>query len=125
MRFSGNTQGAGILVVTGNLTVVGNVRFDGLVVVLGDLEAGAGTAQIYGAVVMGPNAGQLRGTGLPSPLWLTHSVSVPSGQNRPHQTRPRVSVASMTPGHQTPQNMNWANRRRLSHRCAPCGGSDT
>ena len=48
---------------TGNLVVTGNFRFDGVVIVLGDFEAGAGTADIYGAVIMGPDAGEVRATG--------------------------------------------------------------
>ena len=43
---------------------------------------------------------------------LSHGA--PSGQKMPHQTRPRVTVAIMTPGHQMPQKQNWAKSRRLS-----------
>jgi hypothetical protein len=63
VHFAGNTRGAGILVVTGNLTVTGNFRFDGVVIVLGSFECGAGTADIYGAVVMGPASGMVRNGG--------------------------------------------------------------
>ena len=63
VRFAGNTRGAGILVVTGNLTVTGNFRFDGVVIVLGSFECGAGTADIYGAVVVGPASGMVRNGG--------------------------------------------------------------
>jgi len=63
LRLAGNTRGAGILVVTGNLTLVGNFRFDGIVIVLGSLDCGAGTADIYGALVMGPNSPNVRATG--------------------------------------------------------------
>jgi hypothetical protein len=55
VAFSGNSHGAGILVVTGDLEVSGTFRFDGVVIVLGDIHLGSGTAQIYGALVQGPN----------------------------------------------------------------------
>jgi hypothetical protein len=63
-----------------------------------------------------------RGRALPRPYWLTHSVIAPSGQKKPHQTRPMVTVAIITPGHHRPQKQNWANRRRLSQMCASSGG---
>jgi hypothetical protein len=63
VRFAGNSQGAGLLVVTGDLVVTGNFRFDGVVVVLGSLRAGAGTVDINGAMVLGPDAAELRATG--------------------------------------------------------------
>ena len=49
--------------VTGDLVVTGQFRFDGIVIVLGSFTAGAGTADIYGALVMGPNAPSVRATG--------------------------------------------------------------
>ena len=64
-----------------------------------------------------------RGSALPRPYWLTHSEMAPSGQNRPHQTRPMVTVAIMTPGHHRPQKANCANRRRLFQMWASSGGS--
>ena len=63
------------------------------------------------------------GTGLPRPWRLTCSEMKPSGQNSPHHTRPRVTVAIITPGHQMPQKQNWAKRRRLSQMWARSGGS--
>jgi hypothetical protein len=63
VHFAGNTRGAGILVVTGDLRVTGNFRFDGVVIVLGSFECGGGTADIYGAMVMGPAAGLVRNSG--------------------------------------------------------------
>ncbi len=63
LRLSGTTRGAGILVVTGNLELVGTCRFEGVVIVLGGLEVGGGTAEIYGALVLGPSATQLRAQG--------------------------------------------------------------
>ena len=55
-----------------------------------------------------------RGIERPAARWLAHSLSVPSGQNMPHQTRPNSIVERITDGHHTPQNTNCANRRRLS-----------
>jgi len=63
LRLTGNTTGAGVLVVTGDLTLAGNFRFDGVVIVLGSLNAGAGTADVYGAMILGPHAPELRVTG--------------------------------------------------------------
>ncbi len=64
VKFTGNTTGYGLLVVTGDLTIAGNFTWNGVVVVLGTLDAGAGTAQIRGGVIMGPSSPLLdiRGT---------------------------------------------------------------
>ena len=63
VMFNGNTQGAGILVVTGNLRMLGNFRFDGVVIVLGDVRNSAGTAEVYGAILQGPGASIVQGKG--------------------------------------------------------------
>lgn len=60
LNLSGNSLGAGVLVVTGNLVLSGTFRFEGVVIVLGSLTSGVGTAEIYGALVLGPDARQLR-----------------------------------------------------------------
>lgn len=62
VRFSGNSTGAGILLVTGNLQLAGTFRFDGVIIVLGDIIC-TGTAQVYGAVVQGPTGSMIRDTG--------------------------------------------------------------
>lgn len=64
VRFTGNGGGAGLLVVTGDLTISGTFNWYGVVVVLGRLDAGAGTANIRGGVILGPNCSLLdiRGT---------------------------------------------------------------
>ncbi len=64
-----------------------------------------------------------RGTGRPSPWLLASSVSVPSGQNTPHHTRPISSMETITNGHQMPQNMNCANRVRWFSTLEPVPGN--
>jgi len=59
VKFAGNSRGAGILVVTGNLTITGNFRYDGVIIVLGKVDNSAGTAQVYGSIVQGPNGGAI------------------------------------------------------------------
>lgn len=64
VQLTGNLRGAGLLVVTGNLRVTGTINWTGIIVVLGKIECGAGTAQVYGGTIMG-NTGNLldlRGT---------------------------------------------------------------
>jgi hypothetical protein len=56
VRINGNSSGAGILVVTGDLEVLGNFEFDGLVIVLGNISNSSGSARIRGAMVQGPAA---------------------------------------------------------------------
>ena len=64
VTFGGNTTGAGILVVTGDLQLKGNFRYDGVIIVLGEVSNSAGTSQVYGSILQGPNGGvlDLRGT---------------------------------------------------------------
>lgn len=64
VKFSGNSRGAGMLVVTGNLTINGMFRFDGVIVCLGDIINSAGTAQVYGGILLGPTSNfvTLKGT---------------------------------------------------------------
>jgi hypothetical protein len=54
LMFDGISTGAGILLVTGNLEIAGTFRYDGLVIVLGDIINSSGTASIYGAIAQGP-----------------------------------------------------------------------
>ena len=56
VRIIGNSRGAGILVVTGDLQVSGDFEFDGLIIVLGNLDNSSGSARIRGAIVQGPAA---------------------------------------------------------------------
>lgn len=56
------TTGAGILLVTGNLTITGGLRFDGLVIVMGTLTLSGGPV-INGAMIQGKNGGSIRATG--------------------------------------------------------------
>lgn len=56
VRLNGTSRGAGILVVTGDLEVIGNFYYDGLIVVLGNLSTGSGSVEIRGAVLQGPAA---------------------------------------------------------------------
>ncbi|MHC4515567.1 MAG: hypothetical protein ACYTGW_16305 [Planctomycetota bacterium] len=64
VTFTGNTRGAGILVVTGDLYLKGTFRYDGVVIVLGQIVNSAGTAQVYGAILQGPSGGkfEIKGT---------------------------------------------------------------
>jgi len=51
----GSTSGAGVLVVTGNLTITGNATFDGLILVIGQgtmSVGGGGNGTFYGAVFL-------------------------------------------------------------------------
>ena len=63
VRLTGNSRGAGILLVTGDLELSGTFRFDGVVIVLGELRAAAGTADIYGSVILAGPSARLRSTG--------------------------------------------------------------
>lgn len=53
LKVTGNTTGAGILVVNGDLTITGTLTWYGVVLVTGNFDCGAGTARIYGATVLG------------------------------------------------------------------------
>jgi len=63
VKFAGASQGAGILVVTGDLEVTGNFKFWGVIIVLGNLLNSAGTAEIYGSIIQGPSGGMVQGKG--------------------------------------------------------------
>ena len=56
------TTGAGVLLVTGNLTITGGLRFDGLIIVMGELTL-AGGPVINGAMIQGRNGGRIKATG--------------------------------------------------------------
>ena len=53
VTFKGNSRGAGVMFITGNLHVEDTFRFDGVIYVLGEVEI-HGNAAIYGGVVAGP-----------------------------------------------------------------------
>jgi hypothetical protein len=53
LKVTGNTTGAGILVVNGDLTISGTLTWYGVVLVTGNFDCGSGTARIYGATVLG------------------------------------------------------------------------
>ena len=57
LTISGNSRGAGILVVTGDLEMKGNFRFDGVIIVLGAINNSSGNATVYGSMVQGPAGG--------------------------------------------------------------------
>jgi hypothetical protein len=64
LRITGNSTGAGLLVVNGDLTIRGTFTWYGVVIVTGQFACGSGTARIYGGAVIG-EAGDdldLRGT---------------------------------------------------------------
>ncbi len=56
VRIIGNSRGAGVLVVTGDLQVSGDFEFDGLIIVLGNIDNSSGSVRIRGAIVQGPTA---------------------------------------------------------------------
>ena len=58
VRFSGETRGAGILVVTGDLEVEGTFRFDGVIIVLGKISSTAKQAVVRGSILLGQEAGR-------------------------------------------------------------------
>lgn len=64
LRLGGTATLSGILVVTGDLDLKGTVRFNGVIVCLGNISNSAGTADIFGGVILGPDSDtvELRGT---------------------------------------------------------------
>lgn len=56
LRLNGTSHGGGVLVVTGDLQVLGDFSFDGLIVVMGNLVNSSGSALIRGAILQGPAA---------------------------------------------------------------------
>ncbi len=63
VQFKGNSQGAGILVVTGDLSISGTFRFDGVIVCLGRFQNSAGNATVNGSILLGPSSSLVEGTG--------------------------------------------------------------
>jgi hypothetical protein len=57
LQLSGNVQGTGVLLVTGKLQVTNTFRWDGLVIVLGDVQMD-GNVTINGALIQGPASNQ-------------------------------------------------------------------
>lgn len=76
VRFQGNGQGAGLLVVTGDLVIAGNFRFDGVVIVLGNVDNSAGTADINGALITGPATTLLRTRGTSSLTFSAEAIAL-------------------------------------------------
>ncbi|MGE3175087.1 MAG: hypothetical protein AB7O97_20840 [Planctomycetota bacterium] len=54
LRIQGNSRGYGLLVVNGNIRIAGTFDWYGVIVCTGDLDAGTGTAQVFGSVLIGP-----------------------------------------------------------------------
>lgn len=63
VRIQGNSVGYGLLVVNGTLRLAGTFRWYGVIVCTGVVEAGTGTAQVYGGVLQGPTSTALNMTG--------------------------------------------------------------
>ncbi|MHC5065118.1 MAG: hypothetical protein ACYTG5_14220 [Planctomycetota bacterium] len=63
VSFKGNSQGSGIMLVTGDLNMSGNFRFDGIIIVLGKISNSAGTAFVNGAILQGPSGGLIETKG--------------------------------------------------------------
>lgn len=76
VKFAGNSQGAGIMVVTGDLTVTGTFRFDGVVIVLGDILNASGTMDICGAILQGPSASELRCGGTADIVYSSDAIAL-------------------------------------------------
>lgn len=76
VRFGGNTRGAGILVVTGNLEIRGTFRFDGIIIVLGAFENSAGTADVYGSILQGPSGGIVDARGTLEIHYSSEAISI-------------------------------------------------
>ena len=62
LKLTGNSVGAGLLAVNGNLELTGTMTWYGVILVAGDFEAGMGTANVYGGVVLrgGPSGPRIR-----------------------------------------------------------------
>lgn len=76
VRIQGNSSGHGLLVVNGDLNLAGTFRWNGIVVCTGQLTAGAGTAQIYGAVIMGPSSPGARMVGTLDIRYSTEGINL-------------------------------------------------
>lgn len=76
VKFSGNSQGAGILVVTGDLTLGGTFRFDGVIIVLGNIVNNAGTVDVYGAILQGPAASSITMKGTMNVHYSSEAISL-------------------------------------------------
>ena len=63
VTFAGDSRGAGVLVVTGNLEIRDNFRFDGVIIVLGKVIHSTGTAKVLGSVLLGPDVGEVQAEG--------------------------------------------------------------
>ena len=63
VTFAGDTRGAGVLIVTGDLRITDNFRFDGVIIVLGKIIHGAGSAKVLGSVLLGPDASEVQAEG--------------------------------------------------------------
>jgi hypothetical protein len=62
LALNGNVQGSGIMVVTGKLRVYDNFRFDGVLIVLGDMQIDGGDIAVYGGLIKGVTTKQIQFT---------------------------------------------------------------
>ncbi len=76
LSISGNLHARGLMVVTGKLRITGRFRFDGVIVVMGDVECAAGTMQIYGGLLIGPDACNLKMAGTADIRYSTEGVDL-------------------------------------------------
>ena len=76
VKFTGDTRGAGLLVVTGKLEMVGNFRFDGVIIVMGDIDNSAGIAQVYGGILSGPASGQFTFKGTSGVYFSSQAIDI-------------------------------------------------
>jgi len=52
-----------VLLVNGNLKLTGQFRFDGIVIVLGDLDGSSGVTEIYGGMITSKRTNNITFTG--------------------------------------------------------------
>ena len=76
VTFSGTSSGAGVLVVTGDLEMMGTFRFDGVIIVLGKILNSAGTASVYGSILQGPTGGTLEAKGTLDIHYSSEAISL-------------------------------------------------
>lgn len=76
LKISGNVQGYGLLVVDGDVRISGTFRWDGVIVCTGEFTAGTGTADVYGAVLIGPTSPGIRLAGTLDVHYSTDGVAL-------------------------------------------------
>lgn len=76
LALSGNLTGSGLLVVTGALRITGRVSFQGVIVVLGELDNSAGTMEIMGGLLTGDSSSGFRIAGTADIKYSSEAVDL-------------------------------------------------